>query len=343
MTTGTGPEPPEASRRWAAEQLGVGPDASPREARAAFLRLLLRTNFVPPVRCCRAWRLLSDPAGAAPPDPDALLDEEGRLRQEVEGFAGQFWGLTPEERRQRWQGLSARCAGLPALRAGLGQLEAGLAVGPVDPTRDGEPVAELAGAVRELFVLRPADRASARQELLLRLRRDLPTWQAAARRLRKRHPEIDALAPGLLTAVESWHLRERHLADMRLRLERAHGGQPGMRTLLRPRVVLLALPVLIYVGILLLGLVSNPPPGPSPLPPPALTARDREGPPPDMPPEMERLTRDILKRLPSTAPVKEDGVQKLLDEPGHHAREEDTGPGEPGRSLPVRRERRPHE
>ena len=230
--TGTDPDPRDGRRRRAAGQLGLAPDAGPAEVRAAFLRLLERAGFAPPARDRRAWRLLSEAAGPAEPDPDALLEEEQRLRAEVEDFAGRFWSLAPGERRRQWAELLARCAGAPGARARLQQLEIGLSARPGEAGAGGPLVGELAAAVQDLFVLRPADRAAARQALCRRARENPGDWEAAARGLREQHPDLAALQPGLVTDLERWQERQQHLATMRQRLKnppKAPAPKPAAR------------------------------------------------------------------------------------------------------------------
>jgi hypothetical protein len=225
--TGTDPDPRDGPRRWAAAQLRLVPDAGPEAMRAAFLRLLEQTDFAPPARCRRAWRVLAGGGAPAAPDPDALVEEDRCLGAEAEAFAGEFWSLAPGERRRRWAELSARCADAPGPRARLRQLEAGLSVRAAEPGAGDGRVGELAAAVQDIFVLGPGGRAAARQALRRRAREDPRDWEAAARALRKQHPELAELQPGLVADLEGWRQQQRHLEQMRQRLKTAANAPPA--------------------------------------------------------------------------------------------------------------------
>jgi hypothetical protein len=201
--TGIDPDRLPRRLRWAAEQLGLEADASPEEVRAAWLRLLPEEDFVP----LSEWRwslvaLLrreSERGLEARADEAAAREEEDSLRDEVEDFAEGFWGLPAEARRQRWQELTARCAFAPALRARLRQLGPGLDVQSFP--REGEEdtrVVELAGHLRDLFVLRPQPRACDRQALLRRMEEEREQWREAGGRLRRAYPALASLGSDLL-------------------------------------------------------------------------------------------------------------------------------------------------
>jgi hypothetical protein len=204
--TGTDPERLERRLRWAAEQLGLSPDASPEEVRAAWLRRLPHEDFVPPTE--QRWALVAllrrQPEGEweKRADEAAAVEEVARLRQAVEAFVEKFWLLAPEDRRRHWQALKKRCAHAPAVQACLRLLEAGLPLPPALPEPANETREdELASQVRDLFLLRPEARARARQTLLLRMRKDWSEWRMAVRRLRKQNPALAALGADLLDKV----------------------------------------------------------------------------------------------------------------------------------------------
>jgi hypothetical protein len=197
--TGTDPEREARRRRWAAAQLGVAPDASPEEARSAFLRRLPEEDFVPPAAWAWAVRVL---CGDRPGPWQSAADAEAAraagegLRDEVEEFAGRFWALQPAERRARWDGLVARAAFSPPLRARLDAVAAGLDVPAPGPARgDDLRAAELARRVGELFVLRPGPRARAWQAFWEEIRDSRREWRRATRVFRRRRPDLAALLP----------------------------------------------------------------------------------------------------------------------------------------------------
>ena len=66
---------------WAARQVGLSPDATPAQARAALLHEVTSDGFVPPPGRQQAWQALCAPPGSQKPcPPDALPAEEARLR-----------------------------------------------------------------------------------------------------------------------------------------------------------------------------------------------------------------------------------------------------------------------
>jgi hypothetical protein len=215
MTTGRNAAAPDL-KRWAADQLGLEPEAPPAEAGAALLRRLPAVGFVPPPAWQEALHLLRD---GTPPGGLALLGVEDRLRREVDDFAVEFFTLPVAERRQCWQGLAARCAFSPPLTARLRALEPGLRADAGKPI-DGNPrLVRLAGQVRELFVLGPAARAVQRQALLRDLDGDLAEWVAVAGELRTRHGAVADLEPELIAQIlGAWQTRQEQ-AERALRAE----------------------------------------------------------------------------------------------------------------------------
>ncbi len=220
--TGNDAEQPSFLVRWAAEKLGVQPNSEAPELRAAFLKLLRNKDNNLLASSRKAWQILSRaPAAMAwPPADDELRQaEEAALRAEVEAFAGHYWALAPNERRQRWQELKVRCSGFRMLRTWLTRLEAGLLLEPPPPELDGKTI-ELARHLQELFVLLPPARAHLRQQILADFQEDISTWQRTARRLRQRHPRLAALEPSLVNTLATWHRKQRYLRQMRVLLKK---------------------------------------------------------------------------------------------------------------------------
>jgi hypothetical protein len=204
--TGIDPERLERRLRWAAEQLGLSPEASLDEVRAAWLRRLPQEDFVPSseLRWALAALLRRQTEGGweARADEAASAAEEQRLRSKVEAFAETFWDLPPAERRRCWQELRDRCAFAPALRARLDLLQAGLDINAGKPSSDAR-VNELANCVRELFVLRPGSRARVRRDILSRMDGKRKEWIRAVRHLRRSSAtyRLAALGNDLLDAI----------------------------------------------------------------------------------------------------------------------------------------------
>lgn len=204
--TGIDPERLERRQRWAAEQLGLRPDASLDEVRAAWLRRLPAEEFVPSSELRWALAALlrrpSEGGWEARADEAASATEADRLRGEVEAFAEQFWDYPGEERRRRWEELSEHCAFAPSLRARLRLLEVGLEDVPIPNKGEEENhTIELASHLRELFVLRPRSRTCARHALLLLMEADKEQWIHAVGRLRHAYPKLAALGNDLLDKI----------------------------------------------------------------------------------------------------------------------------------------------
>ena len=204
--TGIDPERLDRRLRWAAEQLGLSPNASLDEVRAAWLRRLPEEDFVPSSELRWALAALlrrpSEGRWEARADELAAGAEEQRLRGEVEAFAELFWEFLPKERRRCWQELMERCAFAPALRARLHLLEAGLnCVSVINETNEYPRVVELAGYVRALFVLRPGPRARARHEIHCRMECERKAWRSDAQYLRLTRPSLASLGNDLLDKI----------------------------------------------------------------------------------------------------------------------------------------------
>lgn len=288
--TGIDPERLERRLRWAAEQLGLRPDASPEEVRAAWLRRLPAEDFVPSSELC--WSLATllrrqrEGEWEARADEAATVAEEERLRVEVEAFAIEFWNLSVEERRRRWEALRDRCAFAPALRARLRLLEAGLGVASGEQAGEDTCVVELARLVRELFFLRPGPRALARQNLVRRLQNDR-AWKVAARRLRYVNPTLAALGNDLLDKLLSETPRLVHLEYADNRRERtrqptaAKSGSSGCGWSTWA-IVVIAMGILrLFATVFKEDSSSHPPPSID-VPPRLLQPQRGKKPPPDV-------------------------------------------------------------
>jgi hypothetical protein len=216
MMTGTGRELPAWQRRWAAEQLGVDAQASALEARSVFLRRLVESDFVPPAMWPQALAML-DGRPAPVGEARARREEAERLRGEVEEFAERFWLLPVDERWRRWQELFDACTMVVALRARLTALKRGLDIGPAEAGRP--QIADVVRNLQQLFVLRPAERAARRRELLVAAQNDRAAWQVAAV-VRHQYPEIAALEPQFLAELAKGAERQQRRAGVQRALFR---------------------------------------------------------------------------------------------------------------------------
>lgn len=208
MTTGTPPEPAsDALHRWAAEQLEFPPDVSPKESRAAFMLRLRDEDFMPPLCWQQASRALLGGKPSETLAAEVRTQEEARLRAAVETFAVEFFLLDVAAREQRWKELCRQCAFSPPLMARLRGLERGLRLaGQSDLPNPSHR--ELAGYVRELFVLRPHARATRRQELYQQFSpEDIGRLSPAAQGIFSSYPELGALDPDFLRHLATWNVR----------------------------------------------------------------------------------------------------------------------------------------
>lgn len=173
----------------AAAALGVPPDADAAAAREGFLRKLADADFAPPEGWVAAVNRLG--GTALPLSRDAVSSEVDAVRDEIDAFAAEFWGLDPDARRAKWTDLHARCSAGPSATF-LNELEIGLGL-PVTPHED-EGVEALASLARELFVMRPRHRAVRRAEWLAN-HEDTGTQKAVAARLAAEQPGLAVLDP----------------------------------------------------------------------------------------------------------------------------------------------------
>lgn len=228
MTTDSDRLPP-ALRRWAAEQLGVEENATPGEARAAFLARLREANFLPPPAWRSALGLLQHglPGRWSADDEAARRTWEEALRDEVETYASQFFSLPVDFRQQRWRELLASCELCsPRLSARLIALEGGLRVDATAIPREGSPVGDLARDVMRLFVMRPEERASARLALIVELESNAEQANEAACGLEARYTPLVSLDPALVN----------HLKESQQRVGRRDALHRRLRSKRRPVV-----------------------------------------------------------------------------------------------------------
>jgi hypothetical protein len=197
-----------ASLRYAAEVLDLAPDVSAELARTAFLDHLSEENFLPTPIEREAFEVL---IGRKSLDLCPLLAESMRrskqeqLQPKVEQFAAAFFSLPVAERRQRWQELRADCGDGGPLGAQLERLQRGLSIDPAALRVRSSDVERLVKHILELFVLHPRLEPIRREALVANLRgaskKGLGQWPEAVRQLKRRYPEVAALAPVLLAQL----------------------------------------------------------------------------------------------------------------------------------------------
>jgi PAS domain-containing protein len=187
--------------RRAAEALGLGPDASPADARAAFLRRLRDADCLPPLREHEAFHFLAGRPLALRSRLGAEVHraEKDRLSAEIEAFARDLFAMPIPERRERWEQLIESCDGHDRLIDRLQRLKPGLKIDPAAVCDSSAGVERLARLACELFVLPSREAAIHRQawlhELLDESGQQSVPWGKVVKRLRRRFPAIHALAP----------------------------------------------------------------------------------------------------------------------------------------------------
>jgi hypothetical protein len=199
---------------WAGRQLRLSEGAAPAQAHGLVLRGLAHHEFVPTPEWQEAFDVIYRSGRAKGPCGRAWCDEETRLRAEVESFATEFFKLSPQERRSRWQALALQCRPFPRLVARLEGLEPGLDVEAVAISPKERQLLWLAEQATTLFVLRPPERAARRQALLANVATQGANLEKAASRFQKRHSALAALEPDLIGKLAAWTKSENALSKV---------------------------------------------------------------------------------------------------------------------------------
>lgn len=195
-----------ADLAWAFQVLGVAAGTSPRQVHAAVLEQLDSADFVPPPPLEQAVLLVADklPASLWARDrgTEMFRARERELSKYVERLASVFFSLDPVKRRAAWQAARQRAAFSIPLSARLDALAAGLDVTLPALIGDGTSFTDrLANGVCKSFVMVPPARAAWREEQIERALADPHPWQAAARDLQHRYPQLLRLAPELIASL----------------------------------------------------------------------------------------------------------------------------------------------
>jgi hypothetical protein len=234
MTTGTNLDVQAVMRRWAAGVLGVLENASSVEARRAYFRKARGSAFVPSRSLQHALRILDGEPLSAERNEEWLLEEEGRLRTEVESFAVEFFTLSVTQRRERFEALLSRCPGASPLGARMQSLKAGLEVEIQSSPFGGSFQDQLAEQLLHSFPLPPLALATSRQAFLRKIEEPSAAahrklWEKAARYVLAEWPAIAALDPELVQQVVRLRRRlkrqsRRHRRSLRNRPAAAAGN-----------------------------------------------------------------------------------------------------------------------
>ena len=183
-------------KAWAARILHVRPESQPGDVRAAFLRAI-NIDLAPAEAVLDAANLLI--GTALPLTPNAQADRTARFRAEVEAFAVEFWSLRLDERSKKCSNLLARCKD-ETIRRRLMRLQRGL-YNEANPTHS--LAEETATAIKEIFILRPREKA-VYCAIWLADQTDRNTeLTAVIHQLRRENPSLAKLEPELLRRVTS--------------------------------------------------------------------------------------------------------------------------------------------
>jgi hypothetical protein len=228
MTTGINPDVSPVARRWAAELLGVPENAPGEEFRRAYFRKLRESNFQALRSLQHALCLLDGKETPGELDEEWLSEEEGRLRVEIEAFAGKFFAFPAAQRRQRWEALFSQCETAAPLAARLQSLKAGLGI---EIKSLSSFQGRLAEQLLESFPLLAVAQAASRQNFLRQIEEpsaaaDRPAWEKAARYLRAEWPALAALDRELV----------QHVGKLRSRLNQRNELHQRSRRTPRPAV-----------------------------------------------------------------------------------------------------------
>ena len=192
--------------------LGVPENAPSAEARRTYFKKVRENDFLAPRSLHHALRVLEGKKQPAESDEEWLLEEENRLRAEIDLFAAGFFSLPASQRLERWNALLSRCKIASPLTARLQTLKAGLEVEVKSlPSFQGR----LAEQLLQSFPLPPLAQTASRQAFLRQIEdasafADRSSWEKAARYLRAEWP---ALADLDRESVQ-------HIAKLRSRLKR---------------------------------------------------------------------------------------------------------------------------
>lgn len=201
---------------WALDALGLPPDATTKAVRSAIVEQLEEADLSPPPIVIEVIEILAPYAAGDSSNPQhrSVIPQvrvppaafyrhcERQLREEVEAFAKQFFELPVSERQATWARLAEQAQPFPAVMLRLQALRPALDL--IPPKIAFEEHQALADVCMQLFVMRPAMRAAARNALMAQ--RTDKYWVRSALRFYKWYPQWAALAPDLFEALKKRRL-----------------------------------------------------------------------------------------------------------------------------------------
>ena len=164
MNDGGQPAPPlrDDLLTWASETMGLSAQSDSDQIRRSAFEQLAKLDFSPSESWHTALVVILGPESKAFRDvPDSYFEiREEQLNQQIDNLAQEFFQLSPEQRRARWDELYPVCQPWPQLRLWLDQLKRGLDVRPESLANTAESIQVLGTLICRSFVLPPARRAS---------------------------------------------------------------------------------------------------------------------------------------------------------------------------------------
>lgn len=177
----------DPARVLASSTVGLPADADADAVRAAFLKQLAESDFVPPEDVPAAVNRLT--RERLPLSADGRQEAARYEAADLDAFVATFWQLAPADRTRAWAALDIHCSD-PDVRETLARLKPGLSVPVV--RHENWPADKMAAFVRDTFLLPPRERGVRRMAWLA----DQAFSPAQADRVRYLH-ERDAGTAGL--------------------------------------------------------------------------------------------------------------------------------------------------
>lgn len=212
MTPGAKELTDQALRQWAVTELNFADNISADQARLDFWRCIdSEWDLSPPATWHDAAAVVAAPKQASerPLCRETIHALHAKYREAIEQFAETFFAVPPAQRKQRWQQLRDRCADIPHLMGRLNFLAVGLEVEVPRFIAESKQAGELSTEIMRMFVLRPAQRAYARQAVIAKSKEDPAAWEAVVRELKQHAPQVVDLEAALTSELLTWKAKEK--------------------------------------------------------------------------------------------------------------------------------------
>lgn len=198
--------------QWAQHALGIDAAPGTDKWQSQVLQQLTASDFMPPDDWYDAIDVYQ---GAASVEPELVplgyfRDREDEAQEQVGQFASQYFDLVPQDRRDKWEELTERCAPWPVLKARLEWLGRGLKVVPTMSATVAPSIIELGNLVCRKY-LRISENDERKSWLQVRLmRQKINQWEKVAQRFRIEYPELYALLPEFVDSLANFSRIRNH-------------------------------------------------------------------------------------------------------------------------------------